>query len=329
MQSITLPQKPKYTSLDNNQGKIEIEGCYPGYGTTLGNALRRVLLSSLPGSAITSIKVKGVTHEFSTIPNVKEDVIQIILNLKQVRFKSFSEEPVKATLKVKGEKTISASMISCSSKLEVVNPDQYIASITNAKGELEIEMEIASGIGYVPVEQQERETKEVGVIAVDAIYTPIKRVNYIIENMRVGKRTDYEKINLEIATDGSITPAEAFSKAVNILVDQFSVLLKTETKKKGSEREEEDQKEEAEEKKEVPEEVVDDPKKTLVTDLKGLSTRTLNVLEKNKVAKVGDILKLTEEKLGALDGMGAKGIKEIKKAIGELGFNLKKENENL
>lgn len=324
MQSITLPQKPKFTSIDAKVGKFEIEGCYPGYGTTLGNALRRVLLSSLSGSAITAVKIKGVTHEFSTIPNVMEDVIQIILNLKQVRFKSYKDEPVKVVLKAKGEKIITAGMIECPTDVEVVTKDAHIATITNAKGELEMELEIRNGIGYVPVEQQEREEKEIGVIAVDAIYTPIKRVNYSVDNMRVGKKTDYEKITLEITTDGSVEPKEAFSKAVAILVDQFSTLSSLETASKKEEAVEEAVEAEME-KTEKVEEAKEDPKKIEVAELKGLSTRTLNVLEKNELAKVGDIMKLTEAELTDLEGMGAKGVKEIKKAIGEYGVNLKQE----
>lgn len=323
MKTITLPQKPKYVKIDEKSGKFEIEGCYPGYGTTLGNALRRVLLSSLSGAAITSIKIKGVKHEFSTIPNVMEDVIQIILNLKQVRFKVFKDEPVKVSLKVKGEKKVTAKMIDCPTDAEVVNGDVHIATITSAKGEIEMEMEVGNGIGYVPVEQQERDKKEVGVIAIDAIYTPIKRVNYLIENMRVGKRTDFERITLEVMTDGSISPEEAFSKAVKILVDQFSQLSKIEKSAKKAEKETEEEKESVEEEGEV-EAKEEDPKKTLVENLKNLSTRTLNVLEKGKIGKVGDILKMTETQLRDLPGMGDKGIKEIKKAIGDYGYNLKK-----
>ncbi len=322
MQSISLPQKPKFKEIGENAGKFEIEGCYPGYGTTLGNAVRRVLLSSLPGAAITSVKVKGIKHEFSTIPNVLEDVIQIILNLKQVRFKSYKDEPVKVSLKAKGEKKVTASSIECPSDVEVVNKDAHIATLTSSKGEIEIEMEVGNGIGYIPVEQQEREKKEVGVIAMDAIYTPIKRVNYTIENMRVGKRTDFEKINLEITTDGSITPQEAFSKAVTILVDQFTTILSLDESKEEKKEKEEEVKEDI--KTDLPEEKKEDPEDTPVTSLKNLSTRTLNVLEKNKVGKIRDILKYNEEQLTNLEGMGAKGIKEIKKAIGDFGFNLKK-----
>jgi len=317
MQLITLPHKPKFTQLDEKTGKFEIEGCYPGYGTTLGNALRRVLLSSLSGSAITSVKIKGVSHEFSTIPNVLEDVIQIILNLKKVRFRAFKNETIKVSLKAKGEKVITAEMFECPADVEVVNPEAHIATITSAKGEIEMEVEIESGIGYVPVEQQEKTEKEVGVIALDAIYTPIKRVNYDVENMRVGKKTDYERINLEIETDGSIDPQVAYFKAVEILVNQFSAL--TELAKEIEEKETE--KEKVTEEK--VEKIKEDPKKTEVTELKGLSTRTLNVLEKNTIKNVGEIVKLNEVQLEGLEGMGAKGVKEIKKAIGDLGLNLK------
>lgn len=321
MQAITLPQKPKYIPLDEKTGKFEIDGCYPGYGTTVGNALRRVLLSSLPGSAITSVKIKGVKHEFSTIPNVLEDVIQIVLNLKQVRLKSHKDEPVTVTLSVKGEKVITAGMIKCPTDVEVITKDAPIATITNAKGEFDMEMEVENGIGYVPVDQQLREKKEVGMIALDAIYTPIRRVNYTIENMRVGKRTDFEKIILEVATDGSISPKDAFAQAVKILSDQFSVLTTIKEVEEAVEQEVAEVVVEAE----VAEVVAEDVTKTEVTALKNLSTRTLNVLEKANIATVADIVKLTEVQVGELEGMGAKGIKEIKKAIGDFGINLKKE----
>lgn len=322
MQKITLPHEPKYTPIDEKSGVIEVEGCYPGYGTTLGNSLRRVLLSSLPGAAVISVKIKGASHEFSAIPNVMEDTIQIILNLKQVRFKVHGEGIFSVSLKVKGEKEINAGMIKCPSEVELVNEEAHIATITSPKGELEIEMEVGSGIGYVAVEQQEREKKEVGTIAVDAIYTPIRRVNYTIDNMRVGKKTDYEKITLEISTDGSISPKEAFAKAVEILTSQFSVLTKInegEAEIKKDKEEVVEEKEEVEEKKEK-----EDPKEIEVASLKNLSTRTLNVLEKNKIAKIKDIAKLSEEQLAELEGMGDKGVKEIKKAIGDFGIILKK-----
>lgn len=317
---MSLPQKPKYTPIDEKSGVFEIPGCYPGYGMTLGNALRRVLLASLEGAAITSVKINGVSHEFSTLDGVMEDAVQIILNLKKIRFKLHSDEPVKVSLKFKGEGKVTAKEIKCPSNVEVVNKDQIIATVTDKKTELELELEISKGLGYVPIDQQERPEKEIGVIAIDAVYTPIQRVNYEVENMRVGKRTDYNKITLEIVTDGSITPEEAFTKAVAILVEQFSVLGGIEVVEAGKEAEAKE--EEASEAKEAVEEEAD-PLKIKVTDLKNLSTRTLNVLEAGKIVKVKDIVKHSEEELRDLEGMGDKGIKEIKKSIGEFGITLK------
>lgn len=321
MYAISLPHKPKHTPIDKWSAKFEIEGCYPGYGTTLGNALRRVLLSSLEGAAIVSVKIKSVSHEFSTIPGVMEDVVQIILNLKKVRFKMHGNEPVKLLLKAKGEGEVTAKSIKCPSSAEVVNEEQLIATITDKKMELEMELEINKGLGYVPVEQQVRENKEIGVIAIDAIYTPIKRVNYEVENMRVGKRTDYDKVTLEIMTDGSILPEEAFQKAIKILVAQFSELLEFEKEEASKEEAVEAASEEV---KENDSEIkTEDPKDITLKGMHGLSTRTINVLEENKIHKIRQILKLSEEDLGKMEGMGEKGIKEIKKAIGEYGLTLK------
>jgi DNA-directed RNA polymerase subunit alpha len=221
---IPVPQKPKYTSLGDSHGKFEIPGCYPGYGATLGNALRRVLLSSLEGAAAHSVKISGASHEFSTLPGVMEDVVQILLNLKQVRFRLHGDEAVKVMLKAKGETEVTAGDIKTSSSVEVVNPDWHIATLTDKKAELEIELEIGRGIGYVPIEAREHEEREIGTIAIDAIYTPVRRVNYEVENMRVGKRTDYDKITLEVVTDGTISPEAAFEKAVAILGEQFAAI---------------------------------------------------------------------------------------------------------
>lgn len=322
MLSITLPQKPKYLKTSDNGGKFEILGCYPCYGTTLGNALRRVLLSSLEGTAITSVKIKGASHEFSAISGVMEDMVQIILNLKKVRFKMEGNGPVKVSLKSKGEGKVTAKNVKCPGDVEVVNKDQIIATITDKKVELELEMEIAKGLGYIPVEQQTRENKEIGVIAIDAIYTPIRRVNYVVEDMRVGKRTDFNKITMEIETDGSITPEEAFLNAIKILVNQFSALeeiSQEEENKADVKKEEEPREVEKEESKKEGE----DPLKLKIDDLKSLSSRTLNVLTENKIEKVKDIIKFKEDELKELKGMGNKGIKEIKKAIGEFGLTLK------
>lgn len=228
---ISTPKEVKYTEGKDNFGTIEILGCYPNYGSTIGNAIRRVLLSSIEGSAVTSVKIKGVSHEFSTIDGVMEDVVQIILNLKQVRFSIHSDEPVVLVLKHKGEGLVTAESIKSNSKAEVVNKDQVIATVTNKKTTLEMEITVEKGIGYVSVEQVEDKNKDLGLIFIDAVYTPVKRVNYKVENMRVGKRTDYEKVVLEVVTDGSLTSKEAFDKAVAILIEQFSSLKEGDIKK--------------------------------------------------------------------------------------------------
>jgi DNA-directed RNA polymerase subunit alpha len=320
MRIVSLPQKPKCIITDEHSARFEIHGCYPGYGMTVGNALRRVLLSSLEGAAVTAVKIKGISHEFSTMDGVMEDAVQIILNLKKIRFKMQGEESIKASLKFKGEGKVTAKDFKCPTGLEVVNIDQPIATITDKKVDFEMEIEVTRGLGYVPIEQQQRDEKEIGVIAIDAVYTPIKRVNYEIENMRVGKRTDYNKVTLDIVTDGSITPKEAFEEAVQILVSQFSALSEFEAI---AETAIEAEIVASEEKIEIVKEEKEDPLKTKVVELKNLSTRTLNVLEENKIVKIKDILKYDEEGLRGLEGMGDKGIKEIKKSIGEFGLTLK------
>ncbi|KKP56932.1 MAG: DNA-directed RNA polymerase subunit alpha [Candidatus Moranbacteria bacterium GW2011_GWF2_34_56] len=329
MQSITLPKKSKFIETGENSGKFIIEDCYPGYGTTLGNSLRRVLLSSLNGAAATAIKIKGVSHEFSTIEGVLEDVVQIILNVKKLRFKSFSDEPVRLTLKFNGKGEITGKDIKKTSEVEVINVDQVIANSTAQKTSLEMEIEVAKGIGYIPVELQEKRD-EIDWISIDAIYTPIKRVNYNVENMRVGKRTDFERIVFEIFTDGSVTPTDAFNSAVAILVNQFSVLSEgvdqtTSSQKKKIEDAGKPESYEAvlDKEEEVTAKEVNENENLSVDELKGLSTRTLNALKDNKITKVKGIIKLTTEELGALNGMGEKGVKEIKKAIGILGLILK------
>lgn len=325
MQLISLPKKPKYTQVDENSGRFVIEGCYPGYGTTLGNALRRVLLSSLEGSAINSVKIKGASHEFSTMDGVLEDVIQIIMNLKQVRIKMDGDEPVKVSLKKKGEGVVTAAEIECPSGVEVVNTDQIIATLTSKSTEIEMEMEVSKGLGYVVADQREGDEKELGVISIDSIYTPVKRVNYEIENMRVGKRTDYDKITLDIITDGTSTPEEVFYAASKILVDQFSAILSLEEEVVQEEVVEEEKPEkETEEEMEADEVEEQDPMEMNVSDLKGVSKRTINALESNKISIVKDVVKMTDDELVELEGMGEKGVKEIKKAVGIYGLTLKK-----
>jgi len=320
MQKVSLPNKPVYTEIGKNSGKIEIDGCYPGYGTTLGNTLRRVLLSSLTGVSATSVKIEGASHEFSTLPGVLEDMIQIILNLKKVRFKMHKDEPVKLTLKEKGAKKITAAQIQCPADVEVVNKEAPIATITDKKGELEMEIEVQKGLGYVPVEQQERERKEIGLIAIDAVFTPVRRVNYTVENTRVGKRTDYDKITLEIETDGSISPKIAFEQAMEIVMEQFGAV-----KSFGEEivEAEEAVEEEIVKNVEEAEGTIEEDTLSKSVDTLSFSTRTSNVLEKNSIKTIGEIVSLKEEELMNLEGMGEKSVKEIKKAIGNFGLTLK------
>ncbi len=300
MQNISLPQAPKYTEIGEHFGKFEIDGCYPGYGSTLGNALRRVLLSSLEGAAITSVKIMNVSHEFSTLPGVLEDMVKIILNLKKVRFRMHGDdEVVKVMLKAKGEGPVLAGKIQTPSSLEVVNVDQLVATLTDKKAELELELTVERGLGYVPVEHQVRNEKEIGVIAIDAIYTPIERVNYTVENMRVGKRTDFDRITLEVLTDGSITPEEAFQRSVSILIGQFSAL-----RSEDATREDQEKSDEAE--------------------LGMFSARTRKILAAYEIRTLSDIAALSESEVKAFSGMGEKGFEEVDSALkaAGLGFSI-------
>jgi DNA-directed RNA polymerase subunit alpha len=222
---ILLPKPPKIINKKENWAQFEIQGLYPGYGITVGNSLRRVLLSSLEGAAITQVKIKGVQHEFSAMSGVLEDVIMIVMNLKKLRFKMHSDEPQKASLKIKGEKKVKASDFKIPTQLELENKSAHIATLTSSKSELEMEIQVEKGIGYEPVERRKQQKKlEIGVIPVDAIFTPVKRVSYKVENMRVGERTDFDRLNLEIETDGTINPEEAFFQASDLLVKHFSLI---------------------------------------------------------------------------------------------------------
>jgi len=222
---LPLPLKIIRENKEKNKATFEIEGLYPGYGLTVGNSLRRVLLSSLQGAAVTQVKIKGVQHEFSTIPGVYEDVITIMMNLKQMRFKMHSEEPQKAELKISGEKEVKGSDFKFPSQAQLVNGSCHIVALTDKKAELEMEIQIEKGIGYETVEKRKKEGRlEIGALPVDAIFTPITRVSYKVENMRVGKRTDFDRLFLDIETDGTITPEQAFSSASDILVEHFSLI---------------------------------------------------------------------------------------------------------
>ncbi len=222
--------KIKTVSEDAKSGVFEIEGLYTGYGLTVGNSLRRVLLSSIPGAAITQIKIKGVGHEFTTIADVAEDVVEITLNLKKLRFRVHVDEPQILNLKVKGEREVTAADIETNANVEVISPDAHIATLTSKSGELDMEITVERGLGYVPSEQARQEKLPIGVIALDAMFTPVTKVSFSIENMRVSERTDYNLLRLAIETDGSITPSAALRKSSNILQDHFAKISAIEVK---------------------------------------------------------------------------------------------------
>lgn len=308
---IPLPTSVKVIEKKGNKAVFQIEGLYPGYGVTIGNSLRRVLLSSLEGAAITQIKIKGVNHEFSTIPGVLEDVIMIIINLKKLSFKSHAQEPQKAVLKVKGEKVVKAADFDLPSQVEISNPEQTIATLTSSKSRLEMEAQIERGVGYVPAEAKTGQKREIGVIPIDAIYSPVKKVGFHVENMRVGKRTDFDRLLIEIETDGTISPAEALAESSKILLEHFSLF--SETLKKAPEPKQS--------KKEPSLKREDDVKKMKIEELK-ISERTKNVLLGNNIKTIGAILKKSKEDLLKIERLGDKAVKEINKALKKLGFEL-------
>lgn len=310
---LPLPSKPKVIEKKDNQAVFEIDSLYPGYGVTIGNSLRRILLSSLSGSAITQVKIKGAQHEFSTLPGVLEDVINILLNLKQLRFKSFSPDPQTATLKVRGEKEVKGSDLKLSSQVELVNKNTHIASLTNRNASLEIEVQIEKGLGYETAEKRKKEKTGIGVMLLDSIFSPIKKVSYRVENMRVGERTDFDRLRIELETDGTISPEDAFFQASEILVKHFSLF---------SENFRPAPVKPAESKKEKKGNVEEEAVKTKIEDLK-FSLRTKNALLKAGIKSVGGILKKDERALLTLEGMGEKGVREIKKIVKKLGFELK------
>ncbi len=318
--NISLPKAPKLVEqISPRRAILEIEELYPGYGLTIGNALRRVMLSSLVGAAITLIRIKDVNHEFSTLPGVLEDAVEIILNLKQVRFKVHSDEPQIITLKAKGEKKVLAKDIKTVSQVEIVNPNAHIATLTSKNASLEMEIRVEKGLGYSAIESRKREKQEIGAMAVDAIFTPIKMINFEVEDMRVGDKTNYNRLRFDIETDGTITPAEALTNAANLLIEHFKIIiapLKTiKFEKKEEEKEEKSLRTET-----LKEEF--DITKTKIEDLR-LSNRTQNILLKNHIKTVAGLLRLNERELLNLEEIGEKALKEIRKALGKLGLTLK------
>jgi DNA-directed RNA polymerase subunit alpha len=315
--SIILPSKPRIVKEDAVSGVYEIDGLYPGYGHTLGNSLRRIILSSIPGASITSLSIDGVKHEFSTIDGVKEDVIAIILNLKKTRFKLHGDEAQKATLHIKGAKTITAKDITTPSQLEIMNKDQYICESTAKDVDIAIELTVEKGLGYIPREILQKEKADIGTIALDASFTPIRRASYEVENMRVGDRTDHNRLRVSIETDGTITPHEALESSIHTMIAQLQSIVGFRT-------------EVIESSKEVPMPITEatesldltDASKVSIEDL-SLSTRTENALVSASIRTAGGLARKSEEDLLAIDGLGEKGITEIKKALADLNLTLK------
>ncbi len=318
--NVTLPSKPRIVREEEFTGIYEIDGLYPGYGHTLGNSLRRIILSSLPGAAITSVKIEGVSHEFSTIKGIKEDVVTILLNLKKVRIRLLSEEPQTLTLSVKGEKNVTAGDIIASGQVEILNPGQLIATLTEKNAELSMEITVERGLGYVSRDVLEKDKVNVGTITLDAIFTPIRRVNYEVENMRVGDRTDFNRLRLFIETDGTLLPKEALEKSIEIMVMQLKAIVGF--KEEEPELIEEDVVKEETEDSVKKTEVDTEFLKTRVESLE-LSPRTVNALDTANIRTVGGLARKKEEDILDVEGLGQKGLQEIKRALSNYGITLK------
>ncbi len=318
--SIILPSKPRVVSETEHKGVYEIDGLAPGYGHTLGNSLRRIVLSSLPGAAITQVKIDGVLHEFSTLEGVKEDVVLILLALKKVRFKLSGDEAQTATIAAKGAKKVTAGDIKTGGQLEVLNPDLPIAELTEKGAALDIEIRVEKGLGFVPRDLHAKDKMDIGTIAVDAIFTPIRRVSYEVENMRVGDKTNHNRLRMQIETDGTISPREALESSIRIMIEQLAAIVGfaeplaetvSETEAPASS--------------DASAEPKDDMSEVLKTriDTLDLSTRTLNALTDAGIRTLGGLARKKKEDLLEIEGMGEKGIQEIKRILSNYGIALK------
>ncbi|MFA6404504.1 MAG: DNA-directed RNA polymerase subunit alpha [Candidatus Paceibacterota bacterium] len=321
---LILPSKPKVVKEDGIVGIYEIDGLSPGYGHTLGNSLRRIILSSLPGAAITKVKIKGVDHEFSVINGVKEDVITILLNIKKLRVRIDTDEPQNLRIKVKGISSIDAKDIEAPGQVEILNKDQNIATLTEKSSELDIEMTAEKGLGYVQKEILQKERVDIGSITLDAAFTPIRKANYEVENMRVGDRTDYNRLRVMIETDGSITPREALERSIEIMINQLKSIIGF---REGDEKtgETESEKELAKSKREsnkAKNELGADLLKTRI-DSMDLSSRTTKALAGANIHTLGGLSRKKEADIMDVDGLGAKGMQEIKKLLAQYSITLR------
>ena len=319
--AIVLPSKPRPVSEDGNKAVYEIDGFYPGYGFTIGNSLRRIILSSLPGAAITSVKIKGVDHEFSSIKGIKEDVVMIMLNVKRLRVKMLTDEPQVLTLKIKGVKNATAKDIDIPGQVEIINPEQAIATLTDKDSELEIEMTVEKGLGFVVRDTLGKNKVDIGTIVLDANFTPIRRASYEVENMRVGDRTDFNRLRIFVETDGSISPREALEKSIRIMIEQLKAITGFEE----SDDSLEDEMTEVggdDEKHENSQKLDPEFLKTRIENL-NLSVRTLNALSSANIRTIGGLARKKEKDILEVEGLGAKGVAEIKRVLGEHGITLK------
>lgn len=318
--TIHLPSKPKVIFEKGNSGIFEIEGLYPGYGHTLGNSLRRIILSSLPGVSITSVKIAGVSHEFSVVEGVKEDVITILLNLKKIRMRFSTDDSQVITLRSKGEGLLTAKDLEVSGQVEILNPEQEIVTVTGKNAVIEMELKAEKGLGYMSREMIDKNRVDIGSIALDGIFTPVRRANYEVENMRVGDRTDFNKLRLFIETDGTLSPSEALSNAIEIMISQLKAIVgfKEEETIMSLESAPVNVSDSASSEKEVDPEVL----KTRIESL-DLSSRTQNALSGANIRTLGGLARKKEKDLLEVEGLGNKGIQEIRKVLEEFGITLK------
>lgn len=317
---ITLPSKPRVVSEEGLQGVYEIDSLYPGYGHTLGNSLRRIIHASLPGAAVTSVKIEGVSHEFATIEGVRESVMEVLLNLKRVHFALHGDEAQTISLSVKGAQQVTAADFKLPTQVEIANPEQHIADITG-KISFELEATIERGLGYVAREVLTKDKVDIGTIALDATFTPIRRVNYEVENMRVGDRTDFNRLRILIETNGTITPREALERSIETMIQQLSAVIGFQ--EAGIEAPIASASA-AEIAPAADTEAGKDAAKIKIEELE-LGARIETALTEAGIKSVAGLTKKTASQLRDLDGIGDKAVADIADAIGRLGFELKGE----
>jgi DNA-directed RNA polymerase subunit alpha len=295
---------------EENYGRFKIEPLETGYGHTLGNSLRRVLLSSIPGAAITKVKIEGVYHEFSTIAGVREDVTEIVLNIKGIRLRSYANRKIRVTLMHQGAGPVYARHIDLPSNVELVNPDHYICTLDSNDARIEMEFTVEVGRGYIPAEMNE--SVAIGEIPIDAIFTPIPRVNYVVENTRVGQATNFDRLVIEITTDGTIKPGDALIHAAQVLVEYNQIIAGFNRNAQDIELTQDDPASTVDGANTIPQQIMDMP-----VDALELSTRTHNCLRRADIATIGQILQMDEKQLKAVRNLGEKSLEEIKDRVRE------------